>query len=87
MSKTKAKEAEPIWMRVESAGVDVSVLTNALKIGQVALEDYGTSMWKELNDYFFLLIDYSKTIEAEVNEITDHLRAEYAAQKTGGQAV
>ena len=85
MTKTTAiKEAEPIWMRVESAGVDVSVLTNALKIGQVALEDYGTSMWKELNDYFFLLIDYSKAIETEINDITECLRAEHMAKKVVG---
>ena len=80
MSKTK--NAEPIWMRVESAGVDIAVLKNALKIGQVALEDYGTSMWKELNDFFFLLIDYSKTIETEIDDITECLRAECAAQNT-----
>lgn len=86
MTKTTAiKEAEPIWMRVESAGVDISVLRNSLRIGQMVLEDNGKAVMEEINDFFYLLMDYSRKVETEIDEITECLRAEHAAQN--GQEV
>lgn len=76
------KQKEPIWIRVESAGVDLSVLRNSLHIGQLVLEDNGKAILEEFNDFIYLLMDYSKKIEAEIDDITECLRAEYAAQNT-----